>query len=74
MSEWLQIDSAPKDGTPIIGYQRHDNKAWSVAVIEWDECWTVCAVSYYDVDWTPTHWMPLPTPPGLVISTASDMK
>ena len=65
--EWQTIDTAPKDGTGFLYFQKlpfgqkwigsgiwHDGKFIHV---QWngDEC-----------DWTtisPTHWMPLPDPP-----------
>lgn len=58
MSEWHPIESAPKDGSWILGS---------------DDSEGVCIVQYLDGDWyqerddTPllelTHWMPLPELP-----------
>lgn len=64
MSDWQPIETAPKDGTLIIG-----------CLAPWDY---VNVVYYTKVDGTlnwfnpcdevicnPTHWMPLPEPPAL---------
>ena len=79
MSEWRPIATAPKDGTAILGYGVHDHSPadaqrgvkpgdhwWSIMV--WDIWRTPCASWVFAKDghtvWsTPTHWMPLPTPP-----------
>lgn len=71
MSEWQPIETAPKDGTPIIvgvaGLDRSSGEAhwwqgedgrggWQT----WDGAnhrRTVYAT-------TPTHWMPMPAPPA----------
>ena len=68
MSIWHPIATAPKDGTTLIGYV--PNSALSeIVFIRWDtvgnEDWmhdfgngAAC------MDVWPTHWMPLPGPPG----------
>lgn len=65
MSEWQPIETAPKDGTPIIGAIRG-----SVAYVCWfqEDAWV-----FWESDgrpnlpvrmaFSPTHWMPLPEPP-----------
>ena len=63
---WRAIDSAPMDGTKILGT---DGQGW--AVIEWSKTWGYWQYSmdgkleWADVNDTfePTHWMPLPAPP-----------
>lgn len=67
MSEWQPIETAPKDGTEVLGY-------WPRAV--------ACSPDAYDVvrwhggEWrdrfdddskfsAPSHWMPLPAPPAI---------
>jgi hypothetical protein len=70
---WRPIETAPKDGTIIDllfrGNTRVTDCAWSNG--EW---WTseqgepVVCVSHGPAQ--PTHWMPLPTPPGS--TTAAD--
>jgi hypothetical protein len=57
--DWQPIDSAPKDGTPILIAlgTRMDLARWR----RQDQCWEgpdSCAFSEQ-----PTHWMPLPDPP-----------
>ena len=68
MSEWLDIESAPKDGTEILGWSNRDYVlCWWVTgkdgegwVLGWE------TASGYDVGWnftTPIFWQPLPKPP-----------
>lgn len=67
---WRDIESAPKDGTPILAWCVHpharhatDDKDWSAAVItQW--------INHNGGGWTWnglggsfTHWQPLPSPP-----------
>lgn len=68
MSEWKPIESAPKDGTLIMGWEakhpdisrfvRWGQIGFSPSVMAWVTP-SKCAVSY-----PPTHWMELPEPPG----------
>jgi len=69
VSEWQPIETAPKDGTRILLYQREgdgmdDNR--TVAEGAWGE-WLPGEYEWCMVQqdaWTaPTHWMPLPEPP-----------
>ena len=60
---WQPIETAPRDGTPILSFDGTD-----MAVIEWAYgAWRV-AVDEYGVNQIeatpPTHWQPLPTPPS----------
>lgn len=58
MSDWLPIDTAPKDGTLILCWPRDDEHATAY----WQEGrWRVgcCGQSYYNIK----YWMPLPSPP-----------
>jgi hypothetical protein len=72
MSEWLPIESAPKDGTEIDvwcwetaheaigqGY-RVPNAYWST----FDEKWLFLGGGSIGWAHSPAHWMPLPAPPG----------
>lgn len=60
---WLPIESAPKDGTHFLAFQRGGNpdhyECW------WHEDWP--RSSYWtdvaDSEPEPTHWRPLPNPP-----------
>lgn len=62
MSEWKPIESAPKDGRHILivcgrtrlGFYHPADKRWR----EYD------GTGYgLSLDFTPSHWMPLPEPP-----------
>lgn len=61
MTDWQPIETAPKDGTPIL--------VWiddHVAEVEWDEDGWIGVwedISSSSGDDYPTHWMPLPEPP-----------
>jgi len=60
---WQPIETAPKDGTDILGW--HEIAGTSQTCFskgewvcpDWDED------RYIHCTWSPTHWMPLPTPP-----------
>lgn len=69
---WQPIETAPKDGTPVLCalYYNNDRSYWGQLVICWDDhnhIWTD------GVGWeqnlidepteTPLFWMPLPDPP-----------
>jgi len=64
MSEWKPIDTAPRDGTYVLGYR--EGEGW-MTVIYWSDYlykggnWR--ALYCEKGDWWPTHWMPLPQPP-----------
>jgi hypothetical protein len=64
VKSWQPIETAPKDGSPILAYQPDGG----CVVISWVEYFDGGGV--WTVDWvdgaeppTPTHWMPLPEPP-----------
>lgn len=71
MSEWQDIETAPKDGTNVIlavaGCEESAEAHWN------GEHWVGCSseVEYTDpydnvgVFEHPTHWMPLPKPPAI---------
>lgn len=54
--QWMPIESAPKDGTPIL--VRRDS---TVAAVYWWPC--VWMGTTHNGMKAPTHWMPLPPPP-----------
>ncbi len=65
MSEWQPIETAPRDGGPILAW----GPCWiDVEIISWaigHDVWQEGpGGDYVDAGWEPTHWMPLPTPPG----------
>jgi hypothetical protein len=64
MSEWRTIDSAPKDGTPILyGFYWQGRFGWIVSGSYAN------GQHQHDADHPnafpeqPTHWQPLPDPP-----------
>ena len=62
--KWQSIDLAPKDGTPILGFDGHNitSVKWIVDFNWWEIC--VPSEGYRDSDCIePTHWVPLPDPP-----------
>lgn len=71
MSEWMPIETAPKDGTEILGFE----PGWKVGIIAgicWDKDrwhggpgWTWARLKNADEsnNCDPTHWMALPEPP-----------
>ena len=63
MSEWQPIETAPRDGTAILGWdgQKQSTAEW----YETGEYWSLCVMGAWaeDSEWWPTHWMPLPAPP-----------
>lgn len=52
--QWQPIETAPRDGTEILGY-REGLGTW---IVNWDP-----DEQDFSPGWTPTHWMPLPEPP-----------
>ena len=64
---WQPISTAPRDGTPILGFEPFGDMAWSMAVIVPDgEDWgkhETYGPSDEMMWFAPTHWMPLPEAP-----------
>lgn len=73
MTEWQPIETAPKDGTLILGFSaqyRTPKLSQDRATIFWDADNVLGAgVGWWGklpnglVMTNPTHWMPLPNPP-----------
>jgi hypothetical protein len=65
--EWREIDSAPKDGTPILIAQGDDLAvAWFDTEYVWLRPGGAWISDYNRSDtyeYDPTHWLPLPTAP-----------
>lgn len=76
MSEWKTIDTAPQDGTPILGWSA-DFGARQTASRTYTpgspghaqgrtDRWWDWVEEYANTAhrWHPTHWQPLPSPPS----------
>jgi hypothetical protein len=63
--DWQPIDSAPMDGTPILGYAGGECAVVRYRMLGnyWSLC--VCGAWAEDSEWTPTLWQPLPPMPTL---------
>lgn len=62
MSEWKPIESAPRDGRPVLV----DHPSWHIRVLRggWDAHELAWRVHGYGCPVTqPQYWMPLPPPP-----------
>lgn len=58
-SSWQSIETAPKDGTIIDVWTQKDGR---IPNVYWDgEDWVSMYLMWSGI---PTHWMPLPEPPG----------
>jgi hypothetical protein len=58
---WQQIETAPRDGSQILGFMPSDNQgAGGQSVIAWVNGWWFDHRAFAAA---PTHWMPLPAPP-----------
>lgn len=58
MGEWQDIETAPKDGTDILGFDEDGR-----VVVWWDRNAWIRRGDDYDIVTHPTHWQPLPPPP-----------
>ena len=69
MSEWLPIESAPKDKAILVCAQYSDGSGQGVYCAEWSDYFECFHPQYADCqvigdeDCPVTHWMPLPAPP-----------
>ncbi len=66
--KWQPIETAPKDGTPILAYRGDHYKSFGhVQVTYWrTAAHKVGYIGWGEFNqrwWPPTHWMPLPEPP-----------
>ena len=80
MNNWQPIETAPKDGTEILGWTGS-----MFLIVEWNEQkWHKKPAPYWDsgrpsITWMreygqPTHWMPLPDPPAARINAPAGRK
>lgn len=66
MSEWLPIETAPKDGTQILAFARAKLSGDFFGVTQWadaEPAFNSVAGWFWEYAIRPTHWMPLPDPP-----------
>ncbi len=64
MSEWQLIETAPRDGTHILGWDGSCRAViyWRIGV----HCfWELAVAGSYaeDAEFEPTHWIAIPEPP-----------
>jgi hypothetical protein len=69
MSDWQPIETAPRDGTPILAWGTlhavgwNDGEAPSIQIAVYGyancDCWYAPAMG----GWKPSRWMPIPDPP-----------
>ena len=62
MCKWEKIETAPKDGTRVLVW----NKLWEAPATAQFYTDFVCWKYFYAAPkllYQPTHWMPLPKPP-----------
>jgi hypothetical protein len=75
MTEWQPIESVPRDGTVVdcwCGGQRSASCFWEPDPLpefpgegEWRQMYSEAYGSSFSLmDFSPTHWMPLPAPPA----------
>ena len=65
---WRDIESAPKDGTPVVGCSTYKNKSGNlcynwIADGYFDECgyWYFASFNFAECEYSEvTHWMPIP--------------
>lgn len=60
MNEWQPIETAPKDGTSILGYNETND---SIHIAKWNEKYEWVTGDYDNIVVSLTLWFPLPEPP-----------
>lgn len=61
--EWQPIETAPKDGTPVI-LLREGKSVVAYWGGQYGSRWCMDEwIAAYGLDQHPTHWLPLPDPP-----------
>lgn len=72
--DWRPINTAPKDGTPVLVYSPYEVQSEPTNIIVaryerhgphewWGYCESLIADAHGQIEPEPTHWMPLPKPP-----------
>jgi hypothetical protein len=59
--KWQPISTAPKDGTSILIFEADEGTAGMVRVSRWRDDTIPSGWTASDA---PSHWLPLPLPPG----------
>ena len=65
---WRPIETAPRDGTPVLVWVRWQNTPAGPAIAEWDlrrESWKRAGIARPIAPTIVTHWLPLPGSPSL---------
>jgi len=67
LTEWRPIETAPRDGTRVLGYQgsEGDHKGRVALVWRWNDGKPFWSCADYP-GLQPTRWLPLPPPPNEV--------
>jgi hypothetical protein len=59
--KWQRIETAPRDGSYVLGFGPHKTRGTYIEVIHvYMDKWTIVWMEGYG---EPTHWMPLPAAP-----------
>jgi hypothetical protein len=61
MSEWMPIETAPRDGTRVL---LHYSPKRLTKIGYWDAGSGYWSAGQWFHEASPTHWQPLPAPPG----------
>lgn len=63
---WQPIDTAPKDGTRVLGYEPSATvgNGWIEIIRRVDDSWSGSKWVNSSGFCQPQYWMPLPKPPG----------
>ena len=61
---WMPIETAPKDGTRILGFEPIENGIAIVHFAHRDRWYPSDEAERYDGCFSPSHWMPLPPAPS----------
>ena len=64
MSEWMPIETAPRDGSNVLVFVPQSGEQF-VAHHKRNMDWVYALGQFGAVLCEPTHWMPLPEPPCL---------
>ena len=65
-NDWQPIETAPKDGTRFLGYlpkRDNENDEPEIQTLYHTGKLISSFTNGYFIQYTPTHWMPLPKPP-----------